>query len=44
MNADLLPSQFATLEEPKGVLTIDVTQEPDVIVDQIKQELGLSGI
>ena len=44
IKADLLPSQFATLEEPKGVLTIDVAQEPDVIVDQIKQELGLSGI
>ncbi len=44
MKVDLLPSQFATLEEPKGVLTIDVAQEPDVIVDQIKQELGLSGI
>ena len=44
MKADLLPSQFATLEEPKGVLTIDVAQDPDVIVENIKQELGLSGI
>ena len=44
MKADLLPSQFATLEEPKGVLTIDVAQDPDVIVEKIKQELGLSGI
>ncbi len=44
MKTDLLPRRFATLEEPKGVLTIDVAQEPDVIVDQIKQELGLSGI
>ncbi len=44
MKVDLLPSQFATLEEPKGVLTIDIAQEPDVIADQIKLELGLSGI
>ena len=44
MRADLLPSQFATLEEPKGVLTIDVAQDPDVIVEKIKQDFGLSGI
>ena len=44
MKADLLPSQFATLEEPKGVLAIDVAQDPDVIVEKIKQEFGLSGI
>ena len=44
MKADLLPSQFATLEEPKGVLTIDVAQDPDVIVEKIKQEFGWSGL
>ncbi|MFQ5657595.1 MAG: gluconokinase, partial [Candidatus Methylomirabilales bacterium] len=32
MKAELLTSQFDTLEEPKGVLTIDIAQEPDVIV------------
>ncbi len=41
MKADLLTSQFNTLEEPKGVLTIDVDQEPETIVQLIKQGLGL---
>lgn len=42
MKADLLASQFDTLEEPKGVLAVDSAQEPEVIVNQIKQRLGLS--
>lgn len=42
VKADLLESQFDTLEEPEGVLTIDTAQEPDVIVGQIRQTLGLS--
>jgi gluconokinase len=42
MKADLLASQFDTLEEPEGVLTIDIAQEPDVIVGRIRQTLGLS--
>lgn len=42
MKADLLASQFDTLEEPEGVLAVDIAQEPDVIVNQIKQQLGLS--
>jgi gluconokinase len=37
----LLESQFETLEEPEGVLTIDVAQEPMVIVNKIRQGLGL---
>lgn len=41
MKADLLASQFATLEEPQGVLAVDVAQEPEVIVRRIKQALGL---
>lgn len=42
MKADLLTSQFDTLEEPEGVLTVDITQSPDAIVHEIKQQLGLS--
>ena len=35
MRADLLRSQFATLEEPHDVLTIDVAQLPQAIVTAI---------
>jgi len=35
MRADLLRSQFATLEEPHDVLTIDVAQSPQAIVTAI---------
>jgi gluconokinase len=42
MKEDLLASQFDTVEEPEGVLTVDIAQEPDVIVGRIKQALGLS--
>jgi len=42
MKADLLDSQFDTLEEPEGVLSIDIAQEPAIILDQIKQALGLA--
>ena len=41
MKADLLVSQFATLEEPKGVPAIDIAQEPEAIVGSIKRALGL---
>ena len=41
MKLDLLASQFDTLEEPEGVFVVDIAQEPDVIVEQIKQQLGL---
>ncbi|MEK7789651.1 MAG: gluconokinase [Planctomycetota bacterium] len=40
MNADLLANQFDTLEEPVEVLTIDVAQEPEVIVGLIKSGIG----
>ncbi len=40
--ADLLASQFDTLEEPEGVLAVDIAQDPNVIVDEIKRYLGLS--
>jgi gluconokinase len=39
MKANLLTSQFNTLEEPKGVFTIDITQEPESIANRIKQEI-----
>ena len=41
MNADLLRSQFAALEEPDGVLTVDVAHSPWEIVHQIRQALRL---
>ena len=40
MKADLLTSQFATLEEPQGVPTVDIAQTPEAIVECIKQALG----
>jgi gluconokinase len=36
MRADLLRSQFATLEEPQGVLTVDVSEPPEHLVATIK--------
>jgi gluconokinase len=44
MKADLLASQFATLEEPTGVLTADIAQDPRTIVNFIERELGLSKV
>lgn len=41
MNADLLRSQFAALEEPDGVLTVDVAPSPQGIVQQIRHALQL---
>ncbi|HEY2352496.1 MAG TPA: gluconokinase [Candidatus Acidoferrum sp.] len=37
----LLASQFATLEEPHGVVTVDVDPSPSQIVDQVVQQLHL---
>jgi len=37
----LVPSQFATLEEPHDALTIDATLPPDQIVTAIRRELGI---
>ena len=39
--ADLLESQYRTLEEPEGVPTLDVGLEPGEIVEAAKQALGL---
>lgn len=41
MPAELLASQFATLEEPQGVLRVDIAAPPEAIVQQIKRALGL---
>ena len=43
MNPHLLASQFETLEEPKDILTIDIGEDPLVIVESILQGLGLQG-
>ena len=37
----LVPSQFATLEEPGEALTIDATLPPEQIVSVIRRELGI---
>jgi gluconokinase len=41
MPADLLASQFDTLEEPEGVPAIAIAQAPEAIVECIKRALGL---
>jgi gluconokinase len=38
----LLASQFATLEEPTDALVVDVSQAPEVLVDEICSRLGLN--
>jgi gluconokinase len=35
MNADLLRSQFDTLEEPNTALVVDVALSPEAIIEQI---------
>lgn len=40
-NENLLKSQFDTLEEPLGVPIINIADEPQVIVNKIRQKLGL---
>jgi gluconokinase len=39
MKAPMLQSQFATLEEPLDVLTCDITEDPQQIVDTIIEHL-----
>jgi len=41
MKVKLLDSQFADLEEPKRALVVDVSPRPEVIVQSIKNQLGL---
>jgi gluconokinase len=38
----LLPSQLATLEEPKDALVVDVSHTPEEIVDEVCARLGLA--
>jgi gluconokinase len=38
----LLESQLQTLEEPEGVLTCDISRQPEVITDYIIEKLELS--
>lgn len=38
---DLLANQFQTLEEPTDAITLDASQEPVVLVADIRQTLGL---
>jgi gluconokinase len=41
MPASLVPSQFATLEEPADATVINATQSPDAIVAEIRRVLAL---
>ncbi|MCA9419976.1 MAG: gluconokinase [Nitrospira sp.] len=41
MKGDLLASQYSLLEEPHDVPFVDVSQAPEVIVEQIKRMLHL---
>ena len=38
----LLPSQLATLEEPKDALVVDVSHAPEAIVDEVCRRLRLA--
>lgn len=40
-DAGLLASQFEALEEPDGVIVVDVGQTPDRVVAEIRSRLGL---
>ncbi|ARV57391.1 gluconate kinase [Nostocales cyanobacterium HT-58-2] len=41
MPEELLKSQFAALEEPSGAITVDVSDPADVIVQKIRESLGI---
>ena len=41
MPSSLLPSQFAALEEPRDAITIDVSDDPAQIVDNIRKRLAI---
>ena len=41
MNRNLLDSQFDTLEEPRGAIAVDVAPPPEVIVANIRAQLGI---
>jgi gluconokinase len=39
MKPEMLQSQFAILEEPRGIFTVDITLSPDEIVQNIMEQL-----
>jgi len=39
--SDLLASQFAALEEPQDAVTVDIAPPPEVIVGEVRRQLGL---
>ncbi len=39
--ADLLESQFETLEEPEGIPTVDVVGKPEEVVSRVRKVLGV---
>ena len=41
MKVDMLQSQFDTLQEPQEAIVVDITQSPEVIVQQIRTSLGI---
>jgi gluconokinase len=41
MKAELLQSQFDSLEEPEEGITVDISESPEVIVQKIKTSLGI---
>ena len=41
MNKDLLGSQFDTLEEPRDAIVVDIAPPPEIIVANIRKQLGL---
>ena len=41
MKSGLLESQFQDLEEPDGVVTVDISSDPEAIIALVKQGLGL---
>jgi len=41
MKPDLLASQFATLEEPKDAITVDIDERPRRVVEKVRAALGL---
>jgi len=40
----LLASQFATLEEPRDAISIDIEETPEQIVDEIMRQLNLGNV
>jgi gluconokinase len=38
----ILADQFATLEEPENVVVLDVGRDPDLMVKEIRAQIGLS--